>query len=250
MVEECRGRASAVFSPDSRANVRGRVVSNYDRPALLAGRHRTSILRHSRGGARTRGSGLGYFPMQKRLKMAPSKSSAVNSPVIGSERGLRFAQLLGEELERVAACVSSSRRREHQVFGGSVQRAQMPLACEKRPFHVSVRADGGKGIALAQEADPGAAQSREPDLGWHRSLTRRARFECPPGRSCCARRSAAATGGSRCRRSRQSAARMRGIAGVGDDQRQVRHARLPPRCVRCRAFLDRVRRSVASLPCR
>ena len=41
-----------------------------------------------------------YLPMQKREKISPSRSSAVNSPVIDRERLLRGAQLLGEELDR------------------------------------------------------------------------------------------------------------------------------------------------------
>ena len=100
-----------------------------------------------------------HLPMQNREKIAPSRSSAVNSPVIADERGLRAAQFLGEELER------GGRRVEMMRGGGEArlglaQRDEMALAREEGAFHVLVRARLREDFVL-QEIDAGPGLGRQ-----------------------------------------------------------------------------------------
>ena len=86
--------------------------TDHDQNAAGGNRH-GALLRVLAGGHST----AAHFPMQKRAKISPSRSSAVNSPVIAPSAVLREAQLLGEELRRSE--LTGCRRRAARRRGGA-----------------------------------------------------------------------------------------------------------------------------------
>ena len=66
-------------------------------------------------------------------KITPSKSSALNSPVISFKRVLRQAQFLGQQVERLGLA-REMRRGFHQVGVDAAQRVQVAFARDEHAF--------------------------------------------------------------------------------------------------------------------
>ena len=93
--------------------------------------------------------------MQKRPKMTPSRSSAVNSPVIADSACLRLAQLLGEELDGRRGG-GDVRRGGGQVPGRRTQRVDVARAREVGVLGRGIGADHRQHLALQRrQAVPG-----------------------------------------------------------------------------------------------
>ena len=184
-----------------------------------------------------------HLPMQKREKMTPSRSSAVNSPVIAAERGLRLAQFLGEELER-------RRRRARWRAAASrcaravAQRLEVPLAREEHAFHVLAARRRAASTCCRRASTPAPVLRRQPDVA--RGRARRSPDGAASrsdagrivraGRSCCGRRCAAAPPAA-ARRSPRPPRRAPSPASRASTTTSARSARSHrrPTCARCRA---------------
>ena len=163
-----------------------------------------------------------HLPMQKREKITPSRSSAVNSPVIAESAVCASRSSSARSSSggvRAARCC----RRARKVGRRFAQRVEMPLAREKRVLHVLVRA-GQREDFVAQQLDAFARLRRQPHVPRASGVApRRARFRVrAPDRSCCGRRCAAAlpatARGSRHRAGRVARPRLR----IDHHQRDVR----------------------------
>ena len=165
-----------------------------------SGAARPSICRVARPARRfRRPTALGHLPMQKRLKMAPSRSSALNAPVISPSASCAEAQLLGEAARarrrRAAACAprargararalqrvdvagagdeealagaacqpaSSSRRRAQGVeaFAGARRDARAPSSARRRALQVDLVEDVEQAPGVDHGRPAGAPRSR------------------------------------------------------------------------------------------
>jgi hypothetical protein len=104
-----------------------------------------------------------YFPMQKRPKIAPSRSSALNAPVIDASGVLRRAQLLGEQLDRRRRRGGVLRRQSQMPVGPCASAADVARAREIRLFRAFARADRVEHRALDQ-VDAVAVARADPDV--------------------------------------------------------------------------------------
>ncbi len=135
-----------------------------------------------------------HLPMQKREKMTPSRSSAVNSPVIAASA---FCA------SRSSSATSSSggrARREMRGCGARGARPRRASAPRWRSrarnvsFHVLVRAGEREHLAAQQSRRPRRSSPTARRAASRAVVRRRRRLRraARPDRSCCARRCAAA----------------------------------------------------------
>ena len=179
--------------------------------------------------------------MQNREKITPSRSSAVNSPVIARQRRLRLAQFLGEELERRRRGGEVRRRPQRGAPAASSSAARCRSRARNAPSMSSCSAGGGEHLAWRSSVDAVAGLRRQPDVRARRRRLRRARRRLaaralpPRGRSCCGRRCAAAPAAAAARIAASAAGMPSPLPARRPGPARDRRGRPPPRCARCRA---------------
>ena len=192
-----------------------------------------------------------YFPMQKRPKISPSRSSLLNWPVISPNASVRQPQFLGQQLQhRVAR--RRVRLRGVQVVQRAPQRLHVPRAGDEQalghglpaclPQQALAQACPGPARCGPRSADPVPRARHRPQ---RRALRPRA------GRPCC-RPAAPARPPAAGRRSPHRPPRWRarpiGTGRAGTAPRRLR--RWPPSCGRCRCVRPRRRHRCAVRRCR
>ena len=188
--------------------------------------------------ASTRGGGAAlHLPMQKRPKISPSRSSALNCAGDLAERVVRQAQFLGEQIERGVACVGVrlARSRCARVRRkASTWRARAMKTPRARP--ASRRARAARARSASRPA-PVAADRRERRRSTRGRAARSVELVEDVQQPAVGRRRA----GSR-PRSRASAGVVAGLADAGSGRAGTpprRRARSRPSCARCRCARPR-----------
>ena len=180
-----------------------------------------------------------HLPMQKRLKISPSRSSAVNCAGDLAERIVRQAQLLGQQLERRGALVAE-RQRALQVLARALQRLHVARAGDEHAFGRRMPA-GALQQRLAQCLQ--ALRRCAPTGSMSVAGAPRHQVAAWCARAAAWRRPAAAR--------RSAPRRLRSRPGRGASGRagraRCRHRRSNPSCARCRCARPR-RRSGSRSP--